>query len=163
MATLVACPDCTRHIRRVEASCPFCGAQVASRIAGLPEPVLPKVRLSRAALMAFAAASVGAAGCSAEAVYGAPSPPNAGGLTSTGGAPSAGGTTSTGGASNVAGAGIGGLTPAYGAPFPGFGGRDGDSGVDATAGGSVGTGGVQSGGGAAIYGAAPAYGIPPKR
>src|SRR4051812_35493394 len=107
MASLVACPDCGRHIRRSEGVCPFCSAQVASRISGIPERTMPTVRLSRAGLVAFAAAaSVGAVGCedngSHVVHYGAPmflgdSAPNTGGASSAGGNPSGGGGPNTGG------------------------------------------------------------------
>jgi len=61
--SLVVCPECSRHIRRNETACPFCGAAVAASVAGAPERALPTTRLGRTALFAFAAASVSAAAC----------------------------------------------------------------------------------------------------
>ncbi|HEX7671432.1 MAG TPA: hypothetical protein VF395_17685, partial [Polyangiaceae bacterium] len=76
MNSLVPCPECNRHVRRNEAECPFCGASVLVAIAATPERAMPTARLSRSALVAFAAVSVGAAGCGgsevATPVYGAP-------------------------------------------------------------------------------------------
>lgn len=64
MAPLFPCPSCNRHIRRDEAACPFCAAQVD--LSGNPEPRLPRTRLGRAATFAFGAAIAAAttAGCS---------------------------------------------------------------------------------------------------
>lgn len=88
MNSLVPCPECNRHVRRNEAECPFCGASVLAAIAAIPERAMPTARLSRSALAAFAAVSVGAAGCGGSEVgtpaYGAPAP-------ITGGATGAGG------------------------------------------------------------------------
>lgn len=59
---LVPCDGCTRHVRRTEAACPFCGlaSPLASASAVTPEP---SARLSRAGILAFVA-SVGAGACS---------------------------------------------------------------------------------------------------
>src|ERR1700753_3692241 len=127
---LVSCPECHRHIRRNERACPFCAADVAERVARIPERALPSQRLSRAALMSFAAlgagATMGAVGCSSndhstQSHYRAPpivsgdaggSPSTGGTAAGSGGAPAAsGGSTpsATGGATAV---------PAYGLPVP---------------------------------------------
>jgi hypothetical protein len=64
------CPGCSRHVKRGDAICPFCGATANAGIG--PTRVLAG-RLSRAAL--FAAGAVGAAvattDCSAQPPYGA--------------------------------------------------------------------------------------------
>jgi hypothetical protein len=65
------CPGCSRHVKKGDATCPFCGATAS--IEGGPKRVLAG-RLSRAAL--FAAGTMGAAvattDCTAAAPYGAP-------------------------------------------------------------------------------------------
>src|SRR5260221_14101747 len=100
MTTLVTCPDCNRHIRRNEAACPFCGASVASRVVGVPERAVPSGRLGRAALFAFATASVGAAACSGSALESSGKEPAvaAGGATGGGGEAISSGGRGTGGA-----------------------------------------------------------------
>nr|MBK7068955.1 hypothetical protein [Deltaproteobacteria bacterium] len=59
---LVPCDGCTRHVRRTEAACPFCGlaSPLASASSVTPEP---PARLSRAGILAFVA-TVGAGACS---------------------------------------------------------------------------------------------------
>ncbi len=56
---LTPCPDCARHVRFEEPACPFCG-----RPAPFPAPARPRLpgRLGRAAIFAFRAAVIGAAG-----------------------------------------------------------------------------------------------------
>jgi hypothetical protein len=134
---LVSCPECNRHIRRNEAKCPFCDADVAAKIATIPQRTLPSRRLSRAALVTFAAVGAGgaAAACSDDNAvhithYGAPMIVGDSG-TGTGGSATGGtGPTGTGGSG-------GGLLAAYGgAIFTG-----GVSGTGAT-GGVSGTGGT---------------------
>lgn len=135
MNTLVPCPECNRHLRRNEAACPFCGADVAATMARVPERAMPTTRLSRSALFAFAAASVGAVACSSGAVgnaYGAP--PFTGGTSSIGGGDGSGGEMAT---------------PLYGAPV--FAGGMTGAGGKASVGGSAGAGGQM---------AVPAYGLP---
>ena len=75
---LVPCDGCTRHVRRTEAACPFCGlaSPLASASAVTPEP---SARLSRAGILAFVA-TVGAGACSSAqpvptSVYEAPPAP----------------------------------------------------------------------------------------
>jgi len=151
--SLWACPECNRHIRTSETACPFCGAAVAEAIAKVPPRILPTERLSRAAMMAFAAASLGATACGGETsqdpsgtggelgmpLYGAPfvgGSANAGGTASTGGEPSAGGIAGTGGQMGI---------PVYGAPFFTGGatsaGGTTSAGVATSAGGTTNTGG----------------------
>ncbi|HVW26688.1 MAG TPA: hypothetical protein VHC69_15075 [Polyangiaceae bacterium] len=179
MSSLVSCAACRRHIRRSEATCPFCGVGVTSEVAGAPEPMMPPGRLSRAALMAFAAAAVGTTACSS-----APAPMY--GLAETGGFTNENGGTGSGGAANSGGASAVAL---YGAPAAGFanaGGAVNAGGTAGTAGTNAGgktasggttneadagdggpaSGGVSGAGGATfapLYGApAPHYGVPPK-
>lgn len=52
MAFLTPCETCNRHVVSSDASCPFCGATVTATMRAR-KPVLPKKRLSRAAVMAF--------------------------------------------------------------------------------------------------------------
>ena len=75
---LVPCDGCTRHVRRAEARCPFCGlaSPHAAAAAVTPEPA---ARLSRAGILAFVA-TVGAGACSSAqptptTVYEAPPAP----------------------------------------------------------------------------------------
>lgn len=126
MSHLVPCPGCERHVRVLEASCPFC--KTALDLSSTPPPILPSQRLGRAALFAFGvtlAAGAGVTGCSSD-----------------GEGPGTGGS---------GGGGVGGgVAPAYGVPAGGTSGATG-SGGDA---GGTNTGGL-AGGGAALYGAAP--------
>lgn len=143
--SLISCPECSRHIRMNETSCPFCQADVADAIAGAFVRPMPAAGMSRAAMMAFAAASLGAAACSGSDVT-----PQTGNQGVRDGA--ADGMMGAGGAS----AGTGGnmAQPVYGAPFP-----------------TGGTANAGMGGISALYGAppppntgglmgAPAYGAP---
>ena len=57
MTDLAKCAWCARHIRRSEPSCPFCGALNTREISGAGRRVLPRARLGRAALLAFAAST----------------------------------------------------------------------------------------------------------
>jgi hypothetical protein len=65
------CPGCSRHVKRGDATCPFCGASASAESS--PTRTLAG-RLSRAAL--FAAGAAGAAvattNCSAQSDYGGP-------------------------------------------------------------------------------------------
>jgi len=110
MSELRPCPECQRHVRTAETSCPFCGQSLS--LSHLPAPVLPRSRLSRAATFAFGATLVGATalvGCGGEAT----GKKNGGGGASPGGM-NAGGTAS-GGASGGMPDGSG-TVPPYGAP-----------------------------------------------
>jgi hypothetical protein len=74
---LCACPACDRHVRVSEAACPFCGSALSDAFRTAPVPQPPGVRLTRAALFAFGAGSLGfAPGCTStttpEPLYGAP-------------------------------------------------------------------------------------------
>lgn len=55
--SLVICGECNRHVRRVESRCPFCNAEIPLALAQSVERTLPTRRLSRGALITFAAAS----------------------------------------------------------------------------------------------------------
>jgi len=55
---LVACPSCSRHIRVDEVACPFCHAETPQAVRDAAPPVLPSVRLSRAALYAVGVGSI---------------------------------------------------------------------------------------------------------
>lgn len=118
--SLLACAECNRHMRRSETACPFCGARISSAV----ERPLPSVRLSRKALLAFAAATVGV-GCGGKetGVGSSTEPPTGGGGQSAGGAagrPGSGGIFGSGGKLGGGGS----IVAPYGAPPPmgGFGG-----------------------------------------
>src|SRR5260221_9331475 len=134
--SLVICAACSRHIRRDEIECPFCKAVVPAAVARAPERALPSARLGRAALLAFAAASVGT-GCGGKTTR--ESPGAAGG-----GAASMGGGLGAGGAKGGTGA-------------TGAGGRSGIGGGKSI-GGAPSTGGALSGEGAGGVLSAPPYG-----
>jgi len=76
MNDLVLCSSCTRHVRRVEERCPFCGTPVAAETRAARPPVAP-AGLSRAKLYAFHAAVV--TGVAAGACGGTTSPTGDGG------------------------------------------------------------------------------------
>ncbi len=62
MSQLLPCPSCSRHVRRSESGCPFCGSALA--LEGVPERAQPMQRLGRAATFAFGAAiATSVAGC----------------------------------------------------------------------------------------------------
>jgi len=159
MSALTPCPQCQRHVRKTETQCPFCEASIS--LAHVPEPVLPRKRLGRAATFAFGASVIGATALVAcgdgesqpggvVAVYGAPP-----GGSSFAGAPSSG--SSSGGSSNGGDAGAG--TAVYGAPAAGSGGDEpgGDGGASG-GGGAAGEGGAPNDGG---FGGGLIYGAPP--
>jgi hypothetical protein len=58
MNQLIPCPECQRHVRTSETSCPFCGQALS--LSNVPAPSLPRSRLGRAATFAFGATLVGA-------------------------------------------------------------------------------------------------------
>ena len=60
-ARLLACPSCLRHVRVTENACPFCAAAIPVSFRDLPLPRPPARRLSRAALYAFGATTIGLA------------------------------------------------------------------------------------------------------
>jgi hypothetical protein len=149
--SLLACPECDRHIRLSEATCPFCDADVGAAAASFAPRPIPTERMSRAAMMAFAAASLGAAACGGDTTS---SPGNlpltdagpdganmgVGGMPAYGAPPPTGGIGGAGGVAPSTGGQLG--MPVYGAPFP------------TTGGAANNTGGVWGYGGA-IYGAPP--------
>jgi hypothetical protein len=71
MNDLVLCTSCSRHVRRAEARCPFCGIPVAVETRAARPPVAP-AGLSRAKLYAFHAAM--ATGVAAGACGGSTAP-----------------------------------------------------------------------------------------
>jgi hypothetical protein len=159
MSQLTPCPECQRHVRKSETSCPFC--QTALSLSHLPDHALPRKRLGRAATFAFGATVAGATAlgaCDDSATvappYGLPGGSSFAGIA---GAPPSG--SSSGGTTNGdAGAG----TAIYGAPAAGAGGEEpgGDGGNGGTSGngGAAGEGGVTDDGG---FGGGLIYGAPP--
>lgn len=146
MSELTPCPECQRHVRKTETSCPFCSQALS--LSHLTEQVLPRSRLGRAATFAFGATLVSATalvGCGGEsegkkegeggtaAGGSASGGTNLGGTASGGadagqssggalpiplyGAPAAGASNEAGGSSS----GIGGVGLVYGAPAAGSG------------------------------------------
>jgi hypothetical protein len=129
MTRLLPCTQCSRHVRKTEEACPFCGAPLGASFAATPARPAAPSGLGRAALFAFASTAVVA--CSgeddAQPVHGGSPVPVAGagntsgGATAAGGKSSGGGTTNTGGVTAAGGAGgigAGGmLGPVYGAPI----------------------------------------------
>lgn len=143
--SLVSCPECSRHIRTNETACPFCRADVTEAMANAVPRAIPAAGLSRAAMMAFAAASLGAASCSSSDTTGGGTQPLRDGATD-GAHPGTGGSANTGGQMAM---------PLYGAVFPTGGTNSGVGGVQAMYGGPPppqNTGGIM---------AVPAYGISP--
>jgi len=143
--SLVICGECRRHVRRRDSRCPFCRSEIPAALAMSPERPLPTRRLSRAALMAFAAASLGTA-CGGKSTDSSQTnvgdPGNSGGTT---GVLGAGGATAGGGLR-------GGILPSGGAPVYGapFG-----------PGGAFGSGGFLGAGGFSVPPPPPPYGAPP--
>ena len=155
MSQLTPCPACSRHVRKTETQCPFCGAAVS--LAHVPAPVLPSSRLGRAATFAFGASIATATAlvsCSADdgpgtAVYGGPPVPSAGAGGDPTNEPGVGG---KGGTAGAAGApepvNLGGV---YGSPPPEGGAAGAPEGGGAPAGGDGGVGGEPF----VIYGGPP--------
>jgi hypothetical protein len=78
MSQLRPCDVCGRHVRVVEARCPFCDAALA--LASSPRPHVPRLR--RAALFAFGAATTAATTTIAACSSGTSLPTAEGGTTS---------------------------------------------------------------------------------
>lgn len=143
MSQLVPCPNCQRHVRQSESTCPFC--QMALSLDHIPLPELPRSRLGRAATFAFGATLVGATTLLA---CGGESETKEGGGGAGGKAGASSGGTSAGQAQG--GTGIG---PVYGAPA---------AGTSNDSGGGVAVYGAPPSGGAGGTGTAgPVYGAPP--
>jgi hypothetical protein len=179
MAPLALCPECQRHLRRSETTCPFCSADLREAFAAIAPRAIPTDRLGRTALLAFAAANLGVAACGGETSGPAPAPETGGSVAMPvyGAPPPTGGvggrSNMTGGASaNTGGYNTGGVivAPPYGIPPipPGSGGDFGmaeygapppppGSGGLAGIGGSGSAGDSNTGGDMAIpiYGASP--------
>src|SRR4051812_22675018 len=65
LSHLKACPACACHVRVIEASCPFCGAELSAEFRASQPPKPPMARLSRAALYAVGASTISlASACS---------------------------------------------------------------------------------------------------
>lgn len=61
---LVACTACSRHVRVSESECPFCGSAIPRDLRESQAPIPPRVRLTRAALLAAGTLAVSTtAGC----------------------------------------------------------------------------------------------------
>jgi hypothetical protein len=171
MSDLVPCPTCRRHVRKHESACPFCAAGLT--LAHLPPPVLPRIRLGRAATFAFGATLVGASlvGCGGDAEEGKKGGAggNAGG--SAGGSAGQAGSSLGGNAmgGNAMGGNIAqpyGVPPIGGAGFGNFGGAGGQTSAGAGGQASAGAGGQTSaagsgGQGESGSGQVPPYGTPP--
>lgn len=150
MNQLVPCPACRRHVRKMEAVCPFCSAVVF--LAHLPKPALPSRRLGRAATFAFGATLMGATSLASCSDDSSPGGDGSGGASAAGaggesvnqaGSPDMhpdGGTPSAGAATAIYG----------GAPAAGVGGQEQEGG----GGGQINAGGE---GGSVL----PMYGGPP--
>jgi hypothetical protein len=161
MSELTPCPECQRHVRKTETTCPFCGEAVS--LADVASPVLPRRRLSRAATFAFGASVVGATtlgACTLEdpgnsvAVYGAPPSAGAGGNAGGSSSPVYGSPPSGGTSAGTDSGGTGGAPPASG-------GAD-DGGAPASAGAGGAAAGGEGAGGEGGYGSDFAvYGSPP--
>jgi hypothetical protein len=153
MSQLHPCSSCSRHVKKTEAACPFCGAALA--LAVVPARAKPTTRMGRGATFAFGAAvATSVAACSSPTV---PASTDANTSIDSGVSPLYGGPPDDAGAD-------GGLQAMYGGPP--------DTGVDAA------TPEVDSGGPVPAYGgpfpsddaataqdaggAAPLYGAPPE-
>lgn len=75
MFSLALCSGCSRHVKRADAACPFCGAPLAATDASPAVVDEEAPRLSRSAMLLAGAAMV--AGCNltqSAAIYGGPPP-----------------------------------------------------------------------------------------
>lgn len=150
---LLACPSCTRHVKRSEPRCPHCGGVLraadgsvtrtaAAMLLGLTGVLNAACDTTDIALPAYGTPNTGGNG-GQNAAYGPggnggqTATGGAGGTTGTGGTAGAGGTTGTGGTGGTAGA--GGIGGAGGA-----GGRGGEGGTATPVYGSPDTGGADS-------------------
>ncbi|HEY2512996.1 MAG TPA: hypothetical protein VGI39_19145 [Polyangiaceae bacterium] len=120
---LLACPNCSRHVRATELACPFCDAALSDAFRATPAPVPPAVRLARAALVALGAGAVVAtAACGGATSVGGPNSTEDGGGDSASSPPDEGGVVAVYGAPPVRDAGQDsgvGIAPPYGiAPPP---------------------------------------------
>jgi hypothetical protein len=182
------CDECSRHVRAIEAKCPFCGHELqAAALMAVPRAPAQLSRAQRIALIAAVAGGGMLAACGDDAGPSTSGPRAGAGVAGqTAGAGTAGssGAAAGGGAAGKGTAGSPPIAvPVYGAPFPppggtggaggagksGAGGSAGQAGSAGTAG-SGGTGGTAGNPAAAgsgghmiqpLYGASPAYGVPP--
>jgi len=131
MSSLIPCGSCGRHVRALEAACPFCGSAREAREVAAVEA--PQRFTGRAQILGFratvgavaVATALGTTACGGAAVplYGAPAP-DAGPEDSGGPGPLYGGPPDDAGqapdasADDDAGTDAGGVAPAYGAPGP---------------------------------------------
>ena len=128
MSAFVPCSSCRRHVRRMEAVCPFCAAPLAGEAGELPLARSVVARGVRRSTLFAMGVSLAASACEADnsvAIYGAPAPPMAG-------AGGDGGRGNSGGSGGNAGAGVGGDAGA-GGNAAGSGGSAGADDVDASA------------------------------
>lgn len=156
MNQLVPCPECSRHVRKNETTCPFCGQALA--LAHLPAPAVPRRRLGRAATFAFGASVVGATAlvaCSDDDDGGAPVPVYGAPAAGAPAAGSANGGSANGGSAN-GGTANGGSSSEVDGGGAGVPGSD-DGPAEAGAGGQAGSPPVSGVGGEAraVYGAPP--------
>jgi hypothetical protein len=167
MTYFVPCSSCGRHLRAAETACPFCST-VRDPEQSKP-PVLPRVRLSRAATLAFSAmvsASAIAVGCGGDTDDDEDAGPGEGTSGASGASDEETGGTSFGGGPNSSGGSL--PVAVYGAPAPSggtnaTGGRPATGGtVNNATGGRPATGGtVNNAGSPPIGGSVAVYGAPP--
>jgi hypothetical protein len=129
MTQLLPCPSCARHVRRTEASCPFCSAAIS--LGHLPARSAPKERIGRSATLAFGAAvATSLAACSSPA----PTPGNDAATSDAAAAADTGGSEADGGQDSAvafdANVDTGTPVAAYGGPMFDTGAEDQDAGAD---------------------------------
>jgi hypothetical protein len=150
------CDECSRHVRPIEAKCPFCGHALEAAVL-MPVPRAP-AQLSRAQRIALVAAVAGGgmlAACGDDAGPETPGPRAGAGVAGQMAGASAAGSGGSAAGGGGAGKGAAGsppiAVPVYGAPFPPPGGAGGAGGA-----GKSGSGGGGAGGSAGQAGSAGA-------
>jgi hypothetical protein len=109
------CPDCSRHVRVHEMSCPFCGASLS--LTQQPSTPSPLPRLARAAALALSAALASATVLASCGGRHRPTGGGKGGSAGSSGRTGTGGSAGkagSGGSAGVGGGGVGGLAGAGG-------------------------------------------------
>ena len=107
MSAFIPCSSCRRHVRRMEAVCPFCAAPLASDAGELPVARSVVARGVRRSTLFAMGVSLAASACEADnstPIYGAPAAPMAG-AGGDGGRGNSGGTGGNAGAAGRAGGG----------------------------------------------------------